>query len=150
MFCVTSNFQHLPLQAYADLLFCTRIYACNHTLCTLCHLLMNTLYIVRRRPFPGCFSWIAGKPRHTAPPKMLWLLYHLFYTLCAIGGRLYPGRTGHQVSLNHPTSHHLFATLSPRQSESYRWWRALKVAGWNKPTGTYNFYISDFLFTPMT
>ena len=57
----------------------------------------------------------------------------------------YLEKSGHQISSNGPTSHHLFSTLRPRQSQS-RWPSALKVAGCIEPIGTYNLYISDFLY----
>ena len=65
-----------------------------------------------------------------------------FYRSCAVCEDL--ERWGHQVSLNDLTSHQLFATLRPRQSQS-RWPSALKVAGCNEPIGTYNLvlHISD-------
>ena len=54
-------------------------------------------------------------------------------------------RSGYQVSLNDPTSHHHFATLRPRQNQS-RWPSALKLAGCNEPIDAYNLYISDFFY----
>ena len=57
----------------------------------------------------------------------------------------YLEKSGYQVNLNDPTSHNLFATLRPRQSQS-RWLSALKLAGCNEPMGTYNLYVSDFVF----
>ena len=54
-------------------------------------------------------------------------------------------RSGHQVSLNDPTSHQHFTTLRSRQSQS-RWPCALRLAGCNEPIYSYNFYISDFLY----
>ena len=52
-------------------------------------------------------------------------------------------RSGYQVSLKDPTSHHLFAFSRPRQSQS-RWPSALKAAVCNKPIINYNLHISDF------
>ena len=58
---------------------------------------------------------------------------------------LYLESSGHQVSLNDPTSHHLFAILKPHRSQS-RLPSALKVAGCNEPIVTYNLFVSDFVY----
>ena len=60
--------------------------------------------------------------------------------------KLWPSLEGQvttQVSLNDPTSHHLFATLRPRQSQS-RWPSALKLIRCNEPIWSLNLNISDF------
>ena len=83
-----------------------------------------------------------GKPRRAAPRNLASLFLHSFYTLCANCNFL-TWKVG--VSLNDPSSHHHFATLRPRQSQS-TWPSALKVAGCNEPIETHYLHISDFLY----
>ena len=58
-------------------------------------------------------------------------IYHVYFFILFTHVQFvtsYLGRSDHQVSFNDPTSHHLFATLRPRQSQSRRP-STLRVAG---------------------
>ena len=68
-------------------------------------------------PSPGGFSYIPETLQRAAPRNLVRLFLHLFTHYVQVVTS-YLERPGHQVSLNDPTSHHLFATLRPRQSQS--------------------------------
>ena len=68
-------------------------------------------------------------PRNSEKPRQNWhdhsfILFTHYSSLTS-----YLERSGHQVSLNDPTSHHHFATLRPRQSQSRWLWDLQDVLG---------------------
>ena len=69
-------------------------------------------------PLPPEFFFKQRKDRG-AQRREIWHDYSIiFFTHNVQVVTSYLERSGHQVSLNDPTSHHLFATLRPRQSQS--------------------------------
>ena len=81
---------------------------------------------------------------------LAWLFLYHFYTLCA-SCYLIPWKVRSPDQFDWITRLHItfffFFCKFETESEAWsRWQSALKVAGCNKPTGSYNMYILDFVY----